>query len=130
MVWVLAMVVTLLLAALTASVADSKGQNGALWFFIGLIAPVLGSLIALLALEPAGLGTNPMPTAAEAARDSRVARMLTDNPGLSSQEIAERARSTERDTEQQLAALRFAARDDRGRWRLTDEGEQALVAAS
>ena len=128
--WVLAIMITLLLAAATAGIADSKGQNGALWFFIGLIAPLLGLLIALVALEPAGLDPKPMPTPSEAARESPVARLLASSPGLSANALAERTQSTERGTMEHLAALRslgFADRDDRGRWRLTDKGDDALV---
>jgi DNA-binding transcriptional ArsR family regulator len=128
--WVLAIIITLMLAAATAAVADSKGQSGALWFFIGLIAPVLGLLIALVALEPAGRGAKPMPTPAEAARESPVARLLASSPGLSAHAITEHTQSSERAAMEHLAALRslgLADRDDCGRWRLTDEGTEALV---
>lgn len=128
--WVVTIVVTLLLAAATAGVADSKGQNGTLWFFIGLIAPVLGLIIALVALEPTGLDAKPMPTPAEAARESPVARLLASTDGLSAVAVAERTHASERDALGHLVALRslgFADRDDRGGWRLTDEGHDALA---
>jgi hypothetical protein len=133
MMWVtgaFGVIIILLLAAATASVAESKGQNGVLWFFIGLIAPVLGLLIALIALEPTDRGATRMPTAAEAARESPVARLLASSPGLSAHAVAEGTHSTERVAMEHLAALRslgFADRDDRGRWRLTDRGADALI---
>ncbi len=128
--WAVAIIIGLSLAAATASVADSRGQNGALWFLIGLIAPLFGLLVALVALEPTGRGARSMPTPAEAARESPVARLLASSPGLSAHAVAEGIHSTECAVTEQLAALRslgFADRDDGGRWRLTDEGAAIVV---
>jgi predicted transcriptional regulator len=101
------------------------------WFLVGLVAPVLGLLIAVVALEPSGITPSPMPTADEAARESAVARLLATRPGLSAHAIAEHTRSTERAAMEHLVALRslgFAEPDDRGRWRLTDEGAATLAS--
>ena len=120
----------LLAAALTASVADSKGRNGALWFLVGLVAPVIGLLLALVALPPVGFGHTPMPSPEEAAQHSPVARLLAGTDGLSVHELVARMNGTEQDVNEQLAALRalgFVTRDGRGIWALTVDGHAALT---
>ena len=130
MSYAIAIVLYLLAAAVTASVADSKGRNGAVWFLIGLVAPALGLLLALLALPPMGFGHAPMPSPEEAAQHSPVARLLAGTDGLSVRELVGRMNGTEQDVTEQLAALRalgFVTRDGRGIWGLTVDGHAALA---
>jgi hypothetical protein len=127
--WVLSLFVIGLLALATAAVAESRGQSGALWFLVGLIAPVVGLLIALVALEPAGKVETSIPSAPEAARRNPVARLLASEPGLPVDAVTERTGSTDRAVIEQLGALRalgYAERDSSGRWGLTEQGADAL----
>lgn len=116
-------VLVVLLATATGAVADRKGQSGAAWFVVGLVAPVLGLLIALVVLRPMS-ATVPYAsdvTPEEAARHSVVARLLGETPGLSVRAIAERSSTPTREVAAQLAALRnlgLATRDPDGRWHL------------
>ena len=126
----IAILLYLLAAALTASVADSKGRNGAVWFFVGLVVPVVGLLLALVALPPVGFGNAPMPSPEEAAQHSPVARLLAGTDGLSAHELVTRINGTDKDVTEQLAALQalgFVTRDGRGIWHLTVEGHAALA---
>lgn len=126
---VLAYILALLLALVTASVAEGKGHNGLPWFFVGLVAPVVGLLIALVLLEERGSGSTALPTAPEAARASPVARLLASTPGLSVHAVTEATGLTDREVLDQLAALRslgYAERDEQGKWHLTGDGATAV----
>lgn len=130
--WVFGMVGMLVAAFVTAAIAERKGQDGLPWFLVGLLAPVLGLLIAVLVLRPAN--TEPdrsPPTAAEAARDHPVARGLAVARGATVEELAQMTGRSERATVEDLDALRIlglAGRGGDGRWYLTEDGAVALDA--
>ena len=127
-VWAL---IVVLLALLTASVAESKGQSGLLWLVLGLLLPVVSLLVAAL-LRPAADAGPVVPSIEDAARSSTVARMLNESPSRSAHEGIGLAGVDEREALRQLSALEqlgLAERDASGRWSLTELGARHLAAA-
>lgn len=123
--------IVVLLALATASVAESKGQSGLLWFVLGLFFPVVSLLIAAL-LQPAGPAGPVVPSIEGAARSSPVARALHESPPRSAHEVAALVGADDRDVLRQLSALEqlgLAGRDASGRWSLTERGSRHLGAA-
>ena len=121
-------VVVVLLAFVTAAVAEKRGQSGIVWFVAGLIAPVLALLLAA-SLQPVSSSEASLPSASEAARQNAVAQLLASEPGLPEDAVAERTGSTRRAVLEQLSALRslgYAERDASGRWGLTHQGDRAF----
>lgn len=128
--WVLGALTVVLLAAITAAVAEHKGQRAGLWFLLALFAPVIALLLAVVALQSPGAAEAGWPTAAEAAHDDPVARALAAASRWSVLDLADATR-LDRDTVvgrlQALRILGLADRDDTGRWSLTADGTAALT---
>jgi hypothetical protein len=127
--WVLGALTVVLLATVTAAVAEQKGQRPGLWFLIALFVPVVALLIAVFALQPVIAADTSWPSAAEAARESPVARALATRPGWSVPALADAVHVDRRTVVGHLQALRslgLAARDATGEWHLTAEGAAAL----
>lgn len=128
--WVLGAMTVLLLAAVTAAVAEQKGQRPGLWFLIALFVPVVALMLAVFALQPVVAADTTWPSAAEAARDDPVARALAAGPGRSVAALAEATHVERRTVVGRLQALRtlgLADHDATGRWHLTTEGVAALA---
>lgn len=79
-------VIVVALALVTASVAETKGQSGLLWFVLGLFFPVVSLLIAAL-LHPTRDASPVVPPVEEAVRSSSVARALLGTPSQSAHEL-------------------------------------------
>lgn len=129
-VWVIvSTVVWLLLAATAASMAEDRGQSPALWFVIGLFFPILALIVLAVAFDR-HRGDDPRElTLADAARRNPVARALGERPNSSAHQISEATSLPLKAVAGDLRTLRgmgLAARDDTGRWSLTDEGEDAV----
>lgn len=128
LLWALVVVV---LALVTAGVAESKGQSGLLWFVFGLFLP-LGSLLVAVLLRPRDRPDSVVPSVEEAVRVSAVARALHGSPSRSAHELTSLLGTGERDVLRQLSALHdlgMAERDTTGRWSLTDLGRSQLDPA-
>ena len=118
------------LALVTALVAEQRGQSGTLWLVAGLLLPGVALLLALL-LRPVDAATEArIPTPAEAARRSSIARALAGEPRQSVRQLALAVGADDTTVIRQLSALTALglARDDAtGRWSLTDAGVDALA---
>lgn len=125
-------VLVVAVALVTASVAETKGQSGSLWFVLGLFFPVVSLLIAAL-LHPTRDASPVVPPVDEAVRSSSVARALLGTPSQSAHELQGQLGEGEREVLRQLSALEhlgLADRDARGRWALTELGAHHLGASN
>lgn len=125
-------VIVVVLALATASVAETKGQSGLLWFVLGLFFPVVSLLIAAL-LNPTGDAASAVPLVEEAVRSSSVARALHGATPQSAHELKGQLGEDERDVLRQLSALKqlnLADRDADGRWTLTELGDHHVGASN
>lgn len=127
--WALAVLV---LALVTAIVAESKGQSGLLWFVLGLFLPLVSLLVATV-LRPTGAPEPIVPSIGRATRSSAVARALHQSPWQSAHELTGVVEADEDDVLQQLSALEelgLASRGPSGRWSLTERGTRHLAPAN
>ncbi|MEX1164002.1 MAG: hypothetical protein WEB03_10515 [Nitriliruptor sp.] len=121
LVWVVAVVLTLLYAAAVAGTAERRGQPPLPWFVTGLFTPVVSFLVLLLFFPRPGTPVDEL-TADDAVAASAVARSLAAEPGLSVHALVARTGLREREVLDQLRALQNlgrATRDDAGRYDLT-----------
>ena len=120
------------LAVVTALVAERRGQSGTLWFVAGLLLPGVALLLALLLRPVDAVAEEVVPTPAEAARRSPIARALAGEPRQSVRQLALAVGVDDSTIIRQLGALTalgLAADDVTGRWSLTDAGVDALAEA-
>lgn len=127
--WALAVLV---LALVTAAVAESKGQSGLLWFVLGLFLPLVSLLVATL-LRPTAAPEPVVPSIGQATRSSAVARALHQSPSQSADELMAVVEADANDVLRQLSALEelgLASRGPSGRWSLTERGTRYLTSAN
>ena len=125
-------VIVVALALVTASVAETKGQSGLLWFVLGLFFPGVSLLIAAL-LDPTGDADPVVTSVEEAVRSSSVARALHGAAPQSAHGLQGQVGEGEREVLRQLSALEqlgLADRDADGRWALTERGAHHLGASN
>jgi Na+-transporting methylmalonyl-CoA/oxaloacetate decarboxylase gamma subunit len=129
LVWLLVMVVV---AAITATLAEARGQQPAPWFVLGWVAPIVSILVLLIFFDArAGQVTrHRVPSPREAARTNPVAKALADAPATA-EELAVRVDLRASAVAGDLRALRtlgLATRGEAGRWQLTADGLAAIGA--